>query len=108
MYVLTFFVPPDHAEAVLEVLFEAGAGRIGDYERCAFTVRGEGRFRPRVGASPFLGIPGRDERVPEDRIELVLADELVDPVLTALRAAHPYEEPALYLIRLDDRCEKKA
>ena len=104
MYSLTFFCPPDHTEAVLEALFAAGAGRIGDYERCAFTVRGEGRFRPGAGAAPFLGVPGRDERVPEDRVDLVLADGIVDPVLAALRASHPYEEPAVYLVRLDDRC----
>ncbi len=104
MYSLTFFVPPDHTESVLEALFAAGAGRIGEYERCAFTVRGEGRFRPGAGSSPFLGVPGRDEKVPEDRVELVLADGLVEPVLAALRSAHPYEEPAVYLVRLDDRC----
>lgn len=77
MYTLTFFVSPDHTESVLEACFRAGAGRIGDYDRCAFTVRGEGRFRPRPGASPFIGITGRDERVTEDRVELVLPDDLV-------------------------------
>jgi len=104
LYTLVTFVPPSHTQALLEALFAAGAGRVGNYDRCAFTVRGEGRFRPLVGSSPFIGSPGTDERVEEDRIELAVSGRFVDASLAALRAAHPYEEPAVYLYRLDDRC----
>lgn len=104
MYVVAVFVPPSHTEAVLAAVFAAGAGCVGAYDRCAFTVRGEGRFRPLAGASPFLGRPGADERTPEDRVEFVAEDGLVDGVLTALRSAHPYQEPAIHLVRLDERC----
>jgi len=107
MYRLVTFVPSESTEALLEAMFAAGAGRIGDYERCAFVSRGEGRFRPLENASPAIGEAGRDERVVEDRIELVLADGFVDAVLEALRAAHPYEEPAVYLDSLDPRCIRK-
>ncbi len=104
MYDLVSFVPAEHTERVLDAVFAAGAGRLGDYERCAFVVRGEGRFRPLSGADPFIGAAGRDERVTEDRIECVVPDDGVDAVLAALREAHPYEEPALYLHRIDERC----
>jgi len=104
MYTLVSFVPAASAEAVLDAVFAAGAGRLGDYERCAFVVRGEGRFRPLSGADPFIGSAGSDARVAEDRIELAVADGAVDAALEALRKAHPYEEPAIFLSRLDERC----
>ena len=103
LHVLTFFVPPEYRETVLAAIFDAGAGSFGAYERCAFVCSGEGRFRPRPGAAPFLGMAGKDERVAEDRVECVVADEFVEAVLLALRKSHPYEEPAIYLTRLDDR-----
>lgn len=101
---LIFFVPPDHRESVLEALFAAGAGRLGSYERCAFVSSGEGRFRPIKGASPAIGAIGADERVVEDRVECLVADAAVKAAISALRSAHPYEEPAIYLLRLDPRC----
>lgn len=107
MYTLVTFVPAAHTEGLLEALFAAGAGRLGDYDRCAFVVRGEGRFRPLPGAIPTLGSPGEDERVVEDRIECVLEDSHVDTVLDALRRVHPYEVPAVYLTALDERCLSK-
>jgi len=104
MFTLITFAPADATEAILEALFAAGAGRLGNYEGCAFVARGEGRFRPMAGASPAIGVLNRDERVVEDRLELVVPDEGVDAVIAALRAAHPYEEPAIYLHALDPRC----
>ena len=104
MLTLVTFVPPDYTEKLLEALFAAGAGRLGAYDRCAFVSRGEGRFRPVSGADPFLGETGKDERVIEDRIECMVAEEAVDSVMKALREPHPYEEPAVYLYKVDDRC----
>jgi hypothetical protein len=104
MRTLVTFVPAASTEAVLEALFAAGAGRLGDYDRCAFVVRGEGRFRPLAGADPAIGRVGADERVAEDRLECLVADENVDAAIAALRRSHPYEEPAVHLYALDDRC----
>lgn len=104
MYALVTFVPPGSREGLLEALFAAGAGRFGTYERCAFVSPGLGRFRPLAGARPTIGTPGLDARVSEDRIECLVVDEAVDAALAALRSAHPYEEPAVYLVRLDERC----
>ncbi|MDF8264927.1 hypothetical protein [Luteipulveratus flavus] len=96
--VLVFYVPVDAADAVLDAVFAAGAGAIGDYDRCAFRVRGTGQFRPLDGADPAIGSVGAVERVEEERVELVLPRRLRDEVVTALRAAHPYEEPAFHVL----------
>ena len=75
-------------------LFEAGAGRIGDYERCSWYTEGTGTFLGGEGASPTIGEAGREERVPELRLETVFPASRHDEVITALHHAHPYEEPA--------------
>lgn len=102
MYQLSFYVPAAHLEAVKDALFAAGGGRIGNYDRCAWQVRGQGQFRPLAGANPHLGAVGADERVDEYRVELVVSDERMPAVVAALKAAHPYEEPAYAVIRLED------
>jgi dinuclear metal center YbgI/SA1388 family protein len=89
------FVPAGAAAAVHEAMARAGAGTIGNYDRCAFVGGGEGLFRPLAGARPAVGRPGRLERVPELRLEMVADEAAVPAVLAALRAAHPYEEPAV-------------
>jgi len=103
-YALVTFVPAGNAEAVLEALFAAGAGALGNYERCAWTSPGRGRFRPLAGSAPHVGAQGLDEYVDEERLELLVTEAFVEPAMAALRAAHPYEEPAVYLYRLDARC----
>lgn len=88
------YVPAENADAVREGLFAAGAGSIGDYSHCSWTVAGTGQFLPHDGASPAIGRVGSIERLPEDRVEVVAPAGLRADVLAALRAAHPYEEPA--------------
>jgi putative NIF3 family GTP cyclohydrolase 1 type 2 len=94
------FVPTEHAERLLDALADAGAGRLGDYERCAFTSTGTGTFLPVTGARPAVGEVGQVAEVAESRIEMVLPRPLRSAVLTALRAEHPYEEPAYDLLEL--------
>jgi hypothetical protein len=91
---LIVFVPPEALEALRDALFAAGAGRIGDYERCSWYAEGTGTFLGGAETSPALGEPGREERVRELRLETVFPVERQDDVLAALRRAHPYEEPA--------------
>jgi hypothetical protein len=98
---LVVFVPHGDAERLVDALAAAGAGRIGDYERCAWQVAGEGTFRPLAGANPTLGRVGEIERVPEARVEMVLSRRRRRGVLAALRSAHPYEEPAFDLLGLE-------
>jgi hypothetical protein len=94
VYKLVFFVPETHLEPVKSAVFAAGAGRIGDYDSCAWQTLGQGQFRPLPGSQPFIGQSGELERVAEYRVELVCADEHIKQAVKALRSAHPYEEPA--------------
>jgi hypothetical protein len=97
---LVVFVPREALDAVREALFGAGAGRIGDYERCSWYTEGTGTFLAGESTSPSVGQPGRDERVAELRLETVYPEEHEAAVVAALRAAHPYEEPAFDLYPL--------
>jgi dinuclear metal center YbgI/SA1388 family protein len=94
------FVPRDQAQAVLDVLAAAGAGQIGDYDRCGYWVEGTGTFRPLPGANPAIGQVGDIETVAETRLEMVMPRERRASVVAALRASHPYEEPAFDVIEL--------
>jgi dinuclear metal center YbgI/SA1388 family protein len=94
------FVPREHAESVRDAITAAGAGAIGDYDRCTFTVAGEGRFRPLDGAEPVIGNVGELEVVAEARVEAVLPRGRRRQVVEALHAAHPYEEPAFDIVEL--------
>jgi hypothetical protein len=91
---LVVFVPREALADVREALFAAGAGRIGDYERCCWYTEGTGTFLGGEGTSPSVGAAGREQRVMELRLETVYPEELHDLVVEALREAHPYEEPA--------------
>ncbi|MCV7177938.1 Nif3-like dinuclear metal center hexameric protein [Mycolicibacterium sphagni] len=94
------FVPAADAEAVRAAVFAAGAGHIGDYSHCSWSVAGTGQFLPLDGASPAIGTVGAIERVSEDRVEVVAPARLRGQVLAAIRAAHPYEEPAFDVVSL--------
>jgi hypothetical protein len=91
---LVVFVPASSLDAVRDALFAAGAGRIGGYERCSWYTEGTGTFFGREGTIPAIGETGREESVPELRLETVYPDERHEEVVAALRGAHPYEEPA--------------
>ncbi len=94
------FVPVANAEAVRGALFSAGAGQIGDYSQCSWSVTGTGQFLPGDGASPTIGTVGGIERVAEDRVEVIAPARLRGRLLAAMRAAHPYEEPAFDVFSL--------
>ena len=97
---LVVFVPPEALDLVRDALFAAGAGRIGGYERCSWYTEGTGTFLGGEGTEPAVGRAGREERVPELRLETVFAAERHREVVAALRRAHPYEEPAFDVYEL--------
>ena len=99
---LVVFVPREALDPLREALFAAGAGRIGDYERCSWYTEGTGTFLGGAGTEPSVGQPGREERVAELRLETVYPAEREAEVVAALREAHPYEEPAFDLYPLAD------
>jgi hypothetical protein len=87
-------VPSEALEVTRGAVFEAGGGRIGDYERCSWYTAGTGTFLGGDQTDPVVGESGVEEHVPELRVETVVSDERLEQVVEALRAAHPYEEPA--------------
>lgn len=101
MVKLTFFVPESHLEAVKQAVFSADAGAIGDYDQCCWQVLGEGQFRPLPGSDPFIGQLSTVEKVPEYRVEMVCGDDAINAAIKALKQAHPYEEPAYDVVRLE-------
>lgn len=99
MYKLCFYVPLTHLELVKAAVFAAGAGRIGNYEHCCWQIEGTGQFRPLPGADPTIGSIDRLEKVAEYRVDMVCTESCVEAVIEALRAAHPYEEPAFDVVQ---------
>ncbi len=91
---LVVFVPAESLDAVRDAVFAAGAGRIGGYERCSWYAAGTGTFLGGEGTNPAVGSAGAEQRIDEYRLETVFPEEAHDAVVTALRSAHPYEEPA--------------
>jgi hypothetical protein len=88
------FVPELHADAVRKAVGDAGAGKIGNYSHCSFSVKGFGRFLPLEGAHPAIGQVGQPEMVSEERIEFACDKSLLIQVLGAMKSVHPYEEVA--------------
>ncbi len=88
-------VPESHADIFREAMGKAGAGKVGNYSYCSFSVKGIGRFLPNTSAHPEMGKAGALEEVIEERIETVCHKEFLEQVLEAIKKAHPYEETVI-------------
>lgn len=99
---LVVFVPESDEEAVRNALGDAGAGAIGNYSHCSFISKGTGSFRPGAGSNPHIGEQGKQEFVNEVKIECIVPESTEKKVVQALIKAHPYEEVAYDLYRLDN------
>ncbi len=97
IYHITVYIPETHIETVKKALFDAGAGRIGEYDSCCWQVKGEGQFKPSQQANPTIGEQNQLAQVTEFKVELVCDRKVIKPVLLALLAEHPYEEPAYHV-----------
>ena len=97
---LVWFVPAEALDATRDAVFGAGAGRIGEYERCSWYTAGTGTFLAGEGAEPTIGEVGREEHVAELRVETVVPSRQAHAAVAALVAAHPYEEVAYELYPL--------
>jgi len=95
------YVPTDSLDRVRDATFDAGAGHIGGYDRCSWSTTGEGTFRGGEGTNPAVGTRGEFERVAETRFEVVVPRARMSAVTRAFIAAHPYEEPAFDIVRLE-------
>lgn len=99
---LVTFIPSENKDEVLNAMHQAGAGQIGNYKNCSFTVEGTGTFRPNENANPHVGKVLKQEYVQEIRAEVIFPSYLKSRVLDALQNAHPYEEVAYYLSALEN------
>lgn len=100
---LVVFVPNAHAEKVRQAIFEAGAGVIGNYDSCSYNIEGQGTFRGGEDTDPFVGERGKLHFEPEVRVETIFPDHVKGKVITAMLAAHPYEEVAYDLYPLENK-----
>ena len=99
---LVTFVPESHIDSVRDAVFEAGAGVIGNYDRCGYTVAGKGSFRGNEESNPYVGEKGKTHLENEIRFETILFSYLRDKVVNALLLSHPYEEVAFDLYPLEN------
>ena len=99
------FVPIENADAVRDALGKAGAGQIGEYSYCSYSVIGKGRFTPSNNANPHIGSADVAETVDEERIEVVCDRADAKAVISAMKQAHPYEEVAFDIYPLLDETE---
>lgn len=100
MLKLIYYVPESHLEITKSAIFDAGAGGIGNYEHCAWQVLGIGQFKAVKGADPFIGALDTLEQIPEWRVETIVPKSNAKCVALALKASHPYEEPAFEFIQM--------
>lgn len=91
---IVVFVPKSHVDIVRKTMGDAGAGRIGNYSHCSYSIDGVGRYIPQDGANPFIGNVGKPEEVIEERVECVCDRGSAKEVIKKMREVHPYEEVA--------------
>lgn len=102
MFKICLYVPENSVETVKQALFDAGAGRIGNYDCCCWQTIGTGQFRPLENSQPAIGTRNKIESLSEIKLELVCDDALVKQAVDAMKQSHPYEEPAYHVWRLED------
>jgi len=100
MYRLNFYVPVENLEKVKEALFLVGAGRIGNYEKCCWQVKGWGQFKPLENSKPTIGEHGQLEQLEEYRVEMICKKEDIKEIVNTLIDVHPYEEPAFDFVKI--------
>ena len=102
MYKLAYFVPIEAKEKTKDALFLIGAGKYNNYESCSFETLGQGQFKPIKSANPYIGKKDTIEYVKEYKVEMICSDELIKKAVEVLKEAHPYEEVAYEVIKLED------
>lgn len=100
MYKVCIYIPEEALSAVKNAAFNAGAGKQGVYDRCAWQTKGEGQFRALEGSQPYIGKQQEVTIVPEYKVEMLCEPNCLRAVIQAIKKAHPYEEPAIDVIAL--------
>lgn len=100
-YKIVVTVPENDVDKLHQVIGNAGGGTVGNYTHCSFSTKGTGRFKPQQGANPAIGEVGKLEEVSEERIEITCGSDSLRQVVSAIRTAHSYEEPAIDIYKLE-------
>jgi dinuclear metal center YbgI/SA1388 family protein len=100
IYKFAVYVPIQDVDKISQAIFDAGAGKIGQYTETSFQIKGEGTFKPMEGAKPFVGKIGERKVVEEIKIETIVPERNLESVILAMKKAHPYEEPAYDIYEL--------
>ena len=95
------FVPETHAQKVRKVMGNTGAGKMGNYSHCSFSVKGVGRFEPEVGSKPTIGKVNKLIEVKEERITMQCERRLLKQVISAIKKVHPYEEVPVFVYSIE-------
>ncbi|HOZ30958.1 MAG TPA: Nif3-like dinuclear metal center hexameric protein [Bacteroidales bacterium] len=103
---IVVFVPESHAEKLKHVMFDAGAGHIGNYDNCSFNASGTGSFRANDSANPFVGEIGKIHFENEQRIEMIYPAYIEKKLIQEVLKSHPYEEVAYDIYKLDNNWNK--
>ncbi|MBC8493322.1 MAG: NGG1p interacting factor NIF3 [Candidatus Thioglobus sp.] len=103
MYQISFYVPEADLEIVKNAMFDAGAGRFDNYEQCAWQTIGMGQFKPIDNARPAIGLLDELEAIEEYKVEMVCVDDNLQRALEAMKFAHPYEQVAYTVIKMDNQ-----
>lgn len=98
MFKVECYIPATHLKVVKEAMFNAGAGRLGQYQRCAWQTLGQGQFEPIGDSQPFIGKHNELSAIDEYKVELVCGENDLEAVINAMKSAHPYEVPAYFII----------
>jgi hypothetical protein len=101
MYKLNFYVPQESKEEVKEALFAIGVGMFDNYECCAWETKGMGQFKPIGNANPHIGKLNELEVLEEYKVELICHDHLIQQAVKVLKEAHPYEEVAYEVFKME-------
>jgi len=91
---IEFYVPESHLESVKAAMFTAGAGKVGNYDCCAWQTLGQGQFRPLAGSNPYVGNANKVEILAEYKVEMVCDSLIAGKAISAMKEAHPFEEVA--------------
>jgi len=102
LYQISFYVPKTHCEEVKQAMFDTGAGKLGEYDCCAWQTLGQGQFKPLAGSDPFIGDTGKLETVNEYKVEMMCSENHLHKTIQALKSSHPYEVPAYSVTKLED------
>lgn len=103
MYKISFLAPTTHVDQIKIAMFNQGAGKVGNYQHCAWQVLGEGQFMALENANPFIGQDKKNQltKVPEYYVQVICTHDVIHAVIAALKEAHPYEEPAYHVIKME-------